>query len=91
MDSKELCASLTNLLVHNFEMEFHLRENPILSRHFYFESKDYDFYLPFALTMESSVGSATKKVNRWLERHSSDFEVGTAYSFDADGNITVKS
>jgi len=91
MDSKDLCISLTNLLDKFFKTEFCHKDNPILSRHFYFESKDYDFYLPFALTMESSVDSATKKVSRWLEKNSLFFEVENAYSFDASGNISVKS
>jgi len=90
MDKNKLIDSLRIMLNDIFMVEFSNNDSSS-RRHFYFESKDYDFYLPVALLYESSIDLALKKVKRWIKTYKEKLEKGNQYAFDIAGNITLKS
>ncbi|WP_413472126.1 hypothetical protein [Shewanella baltica] len=60
MGKNKLIDSLVIVFTDVFRFEF-FNKNSSSRCHFYFESKDYDFYLPVALIYESSIDLALKK------------------------------
>ncbi|MCL1134445.1 hypothetical protein [Shewanella hafniensis] len=90
MDENKLIDSLVIVLTDIFRVEFY-NKNSSSRYHFYFESKDYDFYLPVALIYESSIDLALKKVRRWIKNHKEYLDAENCYALDIDENVTLKS
>ncbi|MCS6203849.1 hypothetical protein [Shewanella baltica] len=90
MDENKSIDFLEIVLTDIFRVEFY-NKNSSSRYHFYFESKDYDFYLPVALIYESSIDLALKKVRCWIKNHKEYLDADNCYAFDIDGNVTLKS